>query len=201
MSEIQATATRKGTALKPSADSTDGRAPAAARPILEQLVAEHQSRLTRLVYRLLGWSGDVSDVVQDVLVAAVGSWPQFRGDSEAATWLTKIAINRCRAYRRRRLLSWRRMVDWHSRREINAPAGDTAPADVAAIESETARQVRLAVQTLGQTDREVIVLHYLEELPIAEVAGLLLIKPNAAQARLSRARQRLKKILGPMLEL
>jgi RNA polymerase sigma-70 factor (ECF subfamily) len=58
----------------------------------------------------------------------------------------------------------------------------------------------VAVQRLRPRDREVIVLHYLEQHGLAEMAGLLGISQNAVEVRLHRARQRLKALLKDLVE-
>ena len=68
------------------------------------LVCTHQERITRLVHRLLGWSSDVDDVVQDVFVDVLRNLPRFDGRSNVLTWITRIAINRCRSHQRRQWL-------------------------------------------------------------------------------------------------
>ena len=54
------------------------------------------------------------------------------------------------------------------------------------------RRVRDAIDRLPARDREVIVLHCLEEIRLADVAGVLGVSVNAVQVRLHRARQRLR---------
>jgi RNA polymerase sigma-70 factor (ECF subfamily) len=66
--------------------------------------------------------------------------------------------------------------------------------------AETIYQVHSAIRQLPQRDREIIVLRYLEELPIEEIAKTLSLSRPAADVRLTRARQRLEKILKPVLE-
>ena len=146
--------------------------------------------VARLVGRLLGWRRDVDDLVQDVFVSALSAWPRFRGDCTARTWLTRIAVNKCRSHMRRRWLRDRLFAAWQARRE-------PADADVANVADnvETTEQVGRAVGRLRQRDREVIVLHYLEQLSVIDIAGALKISHNAVEVRLSRARQRLKEIL------
>jgi RNA polymerase sigma-70 factor (ECF subfamily) len=155
----------------------------------EGLVVAEQAYVARLVGRLLGWRSDVDDLVQDVFVSALGAWPKFRGDCSARTWLTRIALNKCRSYERRRWLHLRLFAAWQAR--------SSSPVEVqTAGNDETAEEVRRAIEQLRQRDREIIVLHYLEQLSVAEVACLLGITRNAVEVRLARARQRLKAILG-----
>ena len=70
----------------------------------ESLVSLYQGRIARLAYRLLGWSGDVDDVVQEVFLAALRNAGSFRGEASLWTWLTRITLNRCRTHQRRRLM-------------------------------------------------------------------------------------------------
>ena len=60
----------------------------------EQLVKNYQSYVSVLVYRLLGWSPDVEDTVQEVFLAAFNNLRKFRGQSGVKTWLTMIAVNK-----------------------------------------------------------------------------------------------------------
>lgn len=155
------------------------------------LVTQHQQRVAGLVYRLLGWRRDVEDVVQDVFVAALQGLPKFRGECQLATWLFRITINECRRVSRRRW--WR----------LSLPVADVEarPADAATgLDDDTARQVRAAVGRLPSGHREVVVLRYLEDLPIVEIGQILGLSRNAVEVRLNRARQRLKGVLAPMLE-
>ncbi len=99
----------------------------------EELVELHGDAVTRTARGLLGWRGDVDDVVQDVFVAALEKSPRFRGHCSLRTWLTVIALNRCRTYQRRQRI-WRRLS-----RAFGGRAADSPAADSAGLEDETAR--------------------------------------------------------------
>jgi RNA polymerase sigma-70 factor (ECF subfamily) len=156
---------------------------------LEKLVREHHASVTRLAYRLLGWRGDVEDLVHDVFLTAFGKLDRFRNESSTWTWLAAITINRCRSQRRRALLH----LKWLSRRDVVC---ETARGGGSLEQDETAKRVRKAVAKLSARDRELIVLHYLEELSIPEICKLLGEKDKTIHVRLHRARQRLKGLLG-----
>src|SRR5581483_11223859 len=112
------------------AEALAGRDPAA----FERMVALYEPRVARLAQRLLGWDGDVDDVVQDVFLVALtkGGW---RGESSAWTWLTTVTLNRCRSRLRRRAL-WAR---FHLRQKSRPPLS-ASPADGAARAAETSTQ-------------------------------------------------------------
>jgi RNA polymerase sigma factor (sigma-70 family) len=157
-----------------------------------RLVAENHRRVTRLVYRLLGWHGEVEDIVQDVFLAALKSGKNFRDESSEWTWLAAIAINRCRTHRRRKVLEfrWLRRVRKSSSEEMNSEME----------RSETCRRVREAVGALGTRDREVVVLFYLEDWSVAEICKVTGSSAGAVEVRLHRARKKLRVILGEAME-
>lgn len=157
----------------------------------DRLVAEHYGRTARLVDRLTGWSGHRDDLVQEVFVAAWRAWPSFREESRAETWLTRIAINTCRTHGRRQWLRsevWQRLTEWARTPEQPAP-------DASLLAQEASETVRRSIVSLGQRDREVLVLRYLEEQSIEDIAAALGLTRGALEVRLSRARARLKALL------
>lgn len=161
----------------------------------ETIVSLYQTRVTRLAHRLLGWSGDPEDVVQDVFLAALQNSANFRGDASLYTWLATLTLNQCRRRMARRAL-WQRFI-FASSRDSSQTA---TPADHVALTFEVSQRVRDAVAALPRADREVIVLYYLEEMPVAEISRLLGATPNALQVRLHRARGKLESMLAKFME-
>jgi len=164
----------------------------------DQLVTVHQDRIARLVHRLLGWPSDVDDVVQDVFVDALRNLHRFDGRSSVLTWLTRLTINRCRTHQRKQ---WLRLGFLRRRREELCATGSASALHASGPLSiaETIHQVHSAIRQLPQRDREIIVLRYLEELSIEEITKTLNLSRSTADVRLTRARQRLEKILKPLL--
>jgi len=158
----------------------------------DAIVALHQPQVARLAHRLLGWRdrAAVEDIVQEVFLVALTRLKGFRGDSTLSTWLTGITINRCRAHRRRSLLRLKWLREKWNRHETNHQSTNA---------DETSEQVRDAVALLPPRDREVIVLFYLEDFSVAQIAELLCMKNNAIEVRLHRARQRLKTQLAGLI--
>ena len=163
----------------------------------DRIVERHSAAVAALANRLLGWPGDVDDVVQDVFVAAFVSLKKFRGECRLRTWLFTITVNKCRSYRlrwRRRRLRIRKLDD------PEVAASQDQGAERPAMDEETFGRVRRAVQALPRKYREVVVLRYLQGLEPGEIGELLGVKVNAVQVRLNRARTRLKEQLGNLLE-
>ncbi|MHC4177613.1 MAG: RNA polymerase sigma factor [Planctomycetota bacterium] len=152
----------------------------------DEIVTLHQDRVRRLVYRLLGWSDDVEDVVQDVFVCVLQKLHQFHGNARFSTWLTTIAVNTCRSHQRRRLVRLRNLPRLLERFQGIREANNSAES------AENLEEVRQAVCKLSAKYREPIVLRYFEELSIGEIGKILEISESAVEMRLSRARRQLK---------
>ena len=180
-----------GSAIESTGKSTGAKATGS----FEQALSDHHAAVRKLVIRLLGWSPEAEDVLQEVYLKAWRSWDKFRGESQPRTWLTRIAINQCRSHQRRRLLGLGLLTRlWSGAEPPVAPAADR-PSE----QREMAGLVRLAVMKLRPRDREVIVLHYLEEMSVVDVAELLKMTRGAVEVRLSRARKRLRAALDEMM--
>ncbi len=163
--------------------------------VFDRLVEIHQAKVARLACRLLGWPADVDDVVQEVFLAVWKGLPRFRGQADLATWLIRITVNKCRSHRRKEMvrLAWL----WRKGQE---EAANSEPADRAALDRETHAEVRRGVRRLPVRYREVVVLRYLEEMPVEEIGRVLGLKRNTVEVRLHRARERLRKELAGLLE-
>lgn len=118
------------------------------------------------------------DVVQETFIRA---WRQgkLRQETEKA-WLTRVAVNLCRDEYRSR---WFRHVD----RRIT-PEDLPIPADAPAEDSGLLDRVSL----LPMKEREVIVMHYWNDMSPEEIASALHIDRATVFRRLSRGRKRLK---------
>ena len=158
----------------------------------DEIVLAHERRLARLTYRLLGWSNDCEDVVQEVFVAVLSHLDGFRGESTLSTWLTMIAIKTCRSHQRRQLL-------WLRHRHRIAERQQGTNNDARQKQSpEDHDAVREAVRALPPKLREPIVLRYFEEMRVNDIAKSLGLSVGAVEVRLTRARRRLKeKCQGP----
>lgn len=158
----------------------------------EAVVDRYHDKVHRLAYRLLGWAGDADDVVQEVFLAALKNARRFRGDADLGTWLTTITLNKCRGHRRGLLARLRLLA------RLGSSSGkqESPPADVPATATDAFERVRSALNQLSPREREVIVLHYLEQTPVEQMAAMLGLKRGAVEVRLHRARAKLRNVLG-----
>lgn len=192
--EIACTVTRLVAVEPPAAEADDrelvARITSGDERAFTDLVVRYQRKVAGLAQRLLGYGDGAEDIVQDVFVAALENAARFRGESSAWTWLAAITVNRVRSYQRRRWLTERVLGIVSTIKRQVEPASDYG-----SLRQESAARVRQAVGQLPSKYREVIVLRYLEELSIDEIAKIVGRKRNAVEVRLARARRLLEGML------
>ena len=118
------------------------------------------------------------DVAQETFIRA---WKQgnLRQETEKA-WLTRVAVNLCRDEQRSR---WFRHVDRRITPEELPLQADAHDTDSDLLDS---------VHRLPAREREVIVMHYWNDMSPEEIASALHIDRATVFRRLSRGRKRLK---------
>jgi RNA polymerase sigma factor (sigma-70 family) len=170
--------------------------PAHARDAFDRMVVERHGPIRRLVYRLLGWRDGGEDVVQEVFLSAWAAWGRVRNKDGVDLWLRRIAINKCRSRLRREAVR-RRWFGWLS---ATAPQEPQAMMEDSLVATERAGRVREAISALRPRYREVIVLHYLEQMSVEQIAAAVGSRPNAVEVRLHRARRQLEDLLADLME-
>jgi RNA polymerase sigma-70 factor (ECF subfamily) len=148
---------------------------------------------------------DRRDLLQATLMQIVRRVGSFRGDSSFSTWLFRVTANealmmmRSQRRHRARLVEGLELEELGSLPAANDSAG-TPQADVSAEASERDAGVRRALAELPAEYRDVVALHYTQDLGLHEIAARLATTESAVRSRLHRARSRLREILerGPL---
>jgi RNA polymerase sigma-70 factor, ECF subfamily len=162
---------------------------------VEEFYNIYRRRLHYLILERVDRNQTVAeDLVQEVFVAALSSLGKFRGDSQLFTWLRSIAFHKLNDLYRRRA---REPKVEDSSPEVQAlkleQATDTEQAIHSAMESEETRQeVQQALVDLPQDYKEVLVLKYLEEMPVMEISHVMGRSPKSVEGLLTRARKALR---------
>jgi RNA polymerase sigma-70 factor (ECF subfamily) len=177
-----------------------------------QLLQRHRARLRQMIAirldRRLRARLAPSDVLQEALADADQKLTDFaqRRPLPFYPWLRRLAWERLVQLHRRHLQAGRRSVT-REQRVLPLPDGSARQlADCLAARgsspSARLRQHELrdrlytALARLGERDREVLVLRYLEELSTAELAAVLGLTEAGVKTRQLRALQRLRDLLG-----
>ena len=155
-----------------------------------RLVAGEGPRLFALAVRLAPDAGDAEELVFRALARAVERIAQFEDGTSLHAWLRAILLNE----RRRDLRRAAPLAD----PDLELPDPAPSPAARAAARSD-AEALAAALARLPAAFRDVVVLHYYEGLPLADISSLLALPLGTVKWRLHQAREVLRGELDPSL--
>lgn len=145
-----------------------------------ELVKAYSGRIFAICMGMLGNSHDAEDIAQQVLLKGFASIKQLRSDTQFEAWLIRIAKNLCIDFIRKR------------KRRNNAP---DERFEAGKSDTEEYSEIRAALGELSQNHRLTLVLYYFDGRSTKSIAEILGMSEGAVQARLSRARKKLHRLL------
>lgn len=145
-------------------------------------------RLRRYARALTGDRYAADDLVQDTLERALAKWALFRPGGKIESWLMTIMHN----------IFVNQLRQQAARPEQLAfdPATFDPPAPARQEEGLALRDLQAALERLPAEQREVLLLVTLEEMSYEETARVLGVPVGTVMSRLSRARERLRRLLA-----
>ena len=146
----------------------------------------HSDTVYRVAYHALNNRADAEDVLQTVLLRLFEHDTEFESDEHAKAWLIRVTVNESRKLLR---TPWRKrtlpLEEWRDEPVFDKPERS---------------ELFHAVMALPRKERIVVYLFYYEELPTAEIAGIMGAKPSTVRTWLMRAREKLKLTLSTELQ-
>ena len=158
-------------------------------------VHRHKEPLYRLIARLIGDNDEALDLVQDAFIAAHGALRNYDQNRPMRAWLSRIAINKARDWRRRRAV--RRLISAVlPLSDADRIADNTPSAETVVSDRQELSDVEAAIAALPSNLREALVLRTIEGLSQAEAAETLGVSEKTVETRLYRARLKLAGRVG-----
>jgi RNA polymerase sigma-70 factor (ECF subfamily) len=175
--------------------SQRGNEPEADRVDWPAVLAEHGRWLRTVVLARLGETAAADDVLQEVAATAIEKGHQLRDPESAAPWLYRLAVMAALQYRRRQGRR-RKLIDRFAERRMpqEQDARELDPLDWL-LADERKTLVRKALARLPRRDAEILLLKYTEDWSYRELADHLGLTTSAVEARLHRAREKMRKAL------
>lgn len=160
----------------------------------EQLFRAHEPRIYSLALHMVGDVAAAEDLTQDTFVRAWENLRRLRHEQAFGGWLRRIALN----------LIWDHLRSSHTTEEITEAGAEVwadpaAPPEELASDSALARRVQAAVLALPEHQRVVVAMYYWEDMPVNDIARVLGIARGTVISRLARAREAMRRRLGPTL--
>lgn len=152
-----------------------------------ELTGKHFGYVYRVAYTILQNQNDAEDLVQESFLVCYRKLARFRMESSFRTWLTRIAVNLCYDYlrkKRREGAVLGKMADW-----------DTAVTEDWTANSDLSLELKRALRILSDAHKTVLIMYYEMDLDIKTVARKLGIPAGTVKSRLSNARAILREVL------
>lgn len=157
-----------------------------------QLMRRHKDSLYRFVRGYVGDASEAYDLVQEAFVAAWNALARYDRQRSFGVWLKRIAINKCRDWRRRRAVRH----FFYKAEDISRPGIDLEQPSPSADDHE-GELTRLdnAIAALPSSLKEPLLLSFGEDMTHRDIAEALGITAKAVEVRLYRAKRALAEAL------
>jgi RNA polymerase sigma-70 factor, ECF subfamily len=162
-------------------------------------LAQHDRWLRTIAFARVREPQAVDEVMQEVALAAVRQSAPIADAGKVAPWLYRLTVRQallyCRKCGRRR-----RLVNRFADESLHGDRGRSEPLDPLAwlIAQERRGMVRQAIARLPARDAEILLLKYTENWNYHQIAAQLGVSHAAVEARLHRARARLRQELAAL---
>jgi RNA polymerase sigma-70 factor (ECF subfamily) len=155
------------------------------------VLASHDRWLRTVVYARVGEAQAVDDVMQEVSLAAVRQQAPINDLEKITPWLYRLAVTHSLLYRRKQGRR-RKLIDRYVQRAQPCEFDRESDPLEWLLAKERKEQIRKAMKRLPRRDAEILMLKYTEDWSYRQLAGRLGITESAIEARLHRARMRLR---------
>ncbi len=157
------------------------------RPAQQWLFRREVDRVHVVLYRVLGPTRDLEDLVQEAFLEVFRSLASFRGDALLATWIDRVTARVAYAYlsRRKPQTAWLEAVP--------EPASGAPSAERRVLDREAARRFYRELDRLDVKMRIAFSLHAIDGRELTDVARVMDATLAATKARVWRARRELER--------
>jgi len=156
------------------------------------VLSRNERWLRTVVYARVGDPGAVEEVMQEVALAAVRQSSPIQDVTKVGPWLYRLAIRQSLLFRRK-IGRQRKLTDRYADRFRPTECDHRTVSPLGwLLRDERRSQVRSALERLKQKDVEILLLKYDQNWNYHQIAERLGISHSAVEARLHRARQRLR---------
>ena len=149
----------------------------------ENIVRQYKANLYMICYMYAKDKDEANDFFQETLIRLWQGFPQFRGESNINTWISRICINTC--------ISSLRKKKKHS--ETIRLSIDLEMLDDDSGQSQQLAQMHALINKLGVLDKALILL-WLDNMSYAEIAEVMGITVSNVSVKLLRIRGKLKEM-------
>lgn len=162
----------------------------------DAVISQHRPRIFRFILASLRDRESAENLTQECFVRAYRARDQFRGAASIPTWLLQIAANLIRDHESSgRLKFWRRALGIDLRDVMDViPDRQLSPESMLSVKQDVAAIWRVAAK-LSERQRTVLLLRFVEDLDLLEIAEVTGLKLGTVKTHLFRALEAVRKAL------
>ena len=155
------------------------------------LVNAYKDMVFTVCLRMLSSDADAEEAAQDVFVKAFRSIGSFQAKAKFSTWLYRIAYNHCISVIRKKV----KMIDLVD----DIPEGEVDEGEMNGLDKisaeERSKYLKLAIESLAETDAVVVTLFYYDELSLEEIAQVTGLSSSNIRIKLHRSRKKMYQVI------
>ena len=155
------------------------------------LVDAHKDMVYTVCLRMLTSEADAEEAAQDVFVKVFRSIGSFQERAKFSTWLYRITYNHCISVIRKKV----KMIDLVD----ELPEGEVDEREMNGLESisaqERSRYLKMAIESLAETDAVVVTLFYYDEMSLEEIAEITGLSSSNIRIKLHRSRKKMYQVI------
>ncbi|MFJ7744709.1 sigma-70 family RNA polymerase sigma factor [Peribacillus sp. NPDC097295] len=154
--------------------------------LFDEMMTLYGQDILQLVYSYVKDAVVAEDLTQEIFIKSYKALPTYNQQASIRTWLWKIASNHCKDYQK----------SWYFRNVSTADKEhewtSTDNVEDVVIQQDEDRKLADAVMALSIQYRELIYLHYFQEMKLKEISEITGVKLGTVKTRMRQAKKRLK---------
>jgi RNA polymerase sigma factor (sigma-70 family) len=155
------------------------------------LVESYKDMVYTVCLRMLHSEADAEEAAQDVFIKAYRSIGSFQAKAKFSTWLYRITYNNCISMIRKRV----KMIDLVD----DVPEREVDEKEMNGLErlsaEDRSRYLKMALESLAETDAVVVTLFYYDQLSLDEIAGVTGLSSSNIRIKLHRSRKKMYQVI------
>lgn len=148
--------------------------------LVEEVVNKYSNMVIQIVYQRVLNMNDAEDITQEVFLKLLDNQEKIKNDEHLKAWLIRVAINECNDFNKN---YWNKNTDG-----LNEY-------DEICIEDDSKEVFEELKKLTPQMYRDILYLYFYQGYKIKEIAKIMNLSPNTVGSALTRAKEKMKKLL------
>jgi RNA polymerase sigma-70 factor (ECF subfamily) len=165
----------------------------------ERLVRDYQGLCWHIIQRMVRHPEDTRELCQEAFLRVHQCLHQYRFDAALKSWIGQVAYSVAKRHLERKRIPLAEPAADADGLSLLNHVGDGFDLEAATADDEIARHLHAAIESLPPLQRTLLTLYHLDELPIAEIAGITGLAEGTIKSHLFRSRKMLRDALQPRI--